>query len=206
MLLEAIEESKGDSGRNQYLLKRIKENKEIINSDKLYLERISKLKISEITDKTNNQYQQIPKKDKSISSIHDLVKCATCNKEIKMDEKSARHRNFWYHETCYKTISEKKHKQEKIKIEKGQKNINVKTTTQKLQEKLDKIILEIPEVEPVEMPKVPKVESSTIKLKRQKKQAKETSKDKIKPVGPKVKRDPDICFYFYRTILFSFRF
>ncbi len=85
MLLEAIEESKGDWGRNQYLLKRIKENKEINNSDKLYLKRILGLKIPEITDK---QYQQIPKKDKSVSSIQDLVKCATCNKEIKMDEKS----------------------------------------------------------------------------------------------------------------------
>ena len=55
ILAEAIEQSKGDWGRNQYLLKRIKENKEIINSDKLYLERISGLKIPEITNKTNNQ-------------------------------------------------------------------------------------------------------------------------------------------------------
>jgi len=204
ILLEAIEESKGDWGRNQYLLKRIKENKEIINSDKLYLERISKLKISEITDKTNDQYQQIPKNDKSVSSIQDLVKCATCNKEIKMDEKSARHRNFWYHETCYKTISEKKHKQEKIKIEKGQKNINLKTTTQKLEEKSDKIILEISKVESVEIPNVPKAGSSKIKLKRQKKQAEETSKDKIKPVGPKVKRDPIITLIAGTIFVFIF--
>jgi len=118
ILVEAIAQSKGDWGRNQYLLKRIKQNKEIFNSDKLYLERISRLKIPEITDKTDNQYQQIPKKDKSVSLIHDLIKCATCNKEIKMDEKSSRHRNFWYHEICYKTISKNKHKQEK-----GQKNI-----------------------------------------------------------------------------------
>ncbi|MCH7647137.1 MAG: glycosyltransferase [Thaumarchaeota archaeon] len=113
-----MEQSKGDWGRNQYLLKRIEENKEIINSDKLYLERISGLKI---TDKTDNQHQQIPKKDKSDSLISDLVKCTTCKKEIKMDEKSTRHRNFWYHEICYKTISQNKHEQEKIKFEKNKK-------------------------------------------------------------------------------------
>ncbi len=98
--------------------KRIKENKEIINSDRLYLERILGLKILESTDKTDNQSQQIPKKEKSVSLISDLVKCTTCNEEIKMDEKSTRHRNFWYHETCYKTISKNMHDQEK-----SQKNI-----------------------------------------------------------------------------------
>jgi len=127
-LTEAIEQSKGDLGRNEYLLKRIKENKEIFNSDKLYLERISGLKIP---DKTDNQYQQIPEKDKSVSSIQDLVKCATCNKEIKMEQKSARHGNFWYHETCYKTIPENKHEQEKGQNNIILENINSKTTTQK---------------------------------------------------------------------------
>ncbi|MCH7967470.1 MAG: glycosyl transferase, partial [Thaumarchaeota archaeon] len=137
ILVEAIKQSKGDWGRNQYLLKRIKQNKEIINSDRRYLEKISGLKIPEIMNKEEDQYQKILNKDKSVSLISDLVKCTICNKEIKMDEKSARHRNFWYHESCYKTISEKKHKQEKIKIEKSQKNIiveniNLKITTQKL--------------------------------------------------------------------------
>ncbi len=156
ILTEVIEQSKGDWGRNQYLLKRIKQNKEIINSDKLYLERISGLKIPEIIDKTDNQYQQIPKKEKSVSQISDLVKCTTCNKEIKMDEKSTRRRNFWYHETCYKTISKNKYDQEKS----------------------DKIILdapkvelvEIPKVEPVEIPKAPNAGFFTRKFERQKKQ------------------------------------
>jgi len=62
ILAEAVEQSKGDPERNKQLLKRIKENKQIFNSDKLYIERISGLKISEITDKTDNQYQQIPEK------------------------------------------------------------------------------------------------------------------------------------------------
>ena len=112
ILAEAIEQSKWDSGWNQYLLKRIKENKEILNSDKLYLERILGLKIP---DKTDNQCQQILEKDKPLSPILDLVKCSTCNKEIKMDEKSTRQKNLWYHETCYKTIFEKKPKKEKRK-------------------------------------------------------------------------------------------
>ena len=91
ILAEAIKQSKGDPGWNKYLLKRIKES---INSDKLYLERISGLKIPEITDKTDNSRQQIPKKDKSVFPILDLVKCSTCNKEIMMDDKSTRQKNL----------------------------------------------------------------------------------------------------------------
>ncbi len=48
-IVELIEESKGDEGRNYYILERIKENKEIINSDKIYLERILEIKIPEVT-------------------------------------------------------------------------------------------------------------------------------------------------------------
>ncbi len=65
-LAEAIDQSIGDSGRNQYLLERIKQNKEFINSDKLYLERILRMAISEITDKTNIPHQQTSKKDKTV--------------------------------------------------------------------------------------------------------------------------------------------
>ncbi|MCH8915369.1 MAG: glycosyltransferase family 2 protein [Thaumarchaeota archaeon] len=144
ILAEAIEQSKGDWGRNQYLLKRIEENKEIINSDKLYLERISGLKI---TEKTDYQHQQIPKKDKSVSLISDLVKCTTCNKEIKMNEKSTRHRNFWYHETCYEIIPEKKPKKEKRKIQEAQEsiileNVDSKTILEKEKSTNKKTILE----------------------------------------------------------------
>ena len=83
-LANAIEQSKGDQGRNQYILNRIKENKEFINSDKLYLERILGLKITEQPD---IQHQQISKKNKSVFLNSNLVKCATCNKEIKLNEK-----------------------------------------------------------------------------------------------------------------------
>ena len=123
MLAEAIKQSKGDPGRNEYLLKRIKESKEIINSDKLYLERISGLKIPKITNKTDNPRQQIPEKNKLVSPILDLVKCSTCNKEIMMNEKSTRQKNLWYHETCYEIIPEKKPKKEKRKIQEAQESI-----------------------------------------------------------------------------------
>jgi len=56
-LADAIEQSKGDSGRNHYILKRIKQNKEFINSDKIYLERILGLEITEITDNIDTQHQ-----------------------------------------------------------------------------------------------------------------------------------------------------
>lgn len=117
-LTVAVYQSKGDLGRNQYLLKRIKHNKDLINSDKLYLERILGLKIPEITDETQSQYQQIPKKDKSVFLNPNLIKCATCNKEIKLDEKSSRYQNFWHHETCYKTISKNMYKREKREFDK----------------------------------------------------------------------------------------
>jgi cellulose synthase/poly-beta-1,6-N-acetylglucosamine synthase-like glycosyltransferase len=142
-LADAIEQSKGDQGRNQYILNRIKENKEFINSDKLYLERILGLKITEQPD---IQHQQISKKNKSVFLNPNLVKCATCNKEIKLDEKLFRNQNFWYHETCYKPISENNYEQEKIKLEKDEKtiileNINSKNTTHKEKPKIEKPIL-----------------------------------------------------------------
>ncbi len=142
-LAGAIEQSKGDQGRNQYLLKRIKQNKELINSDKIYLERILGLKI---TEQPNIQHQQISKKNKSVFLNPNLVKCATCNKEIKLDEKLFRNQNFWYHETCYRPISENNYEQEKRKMERDEKNIileniNSKNTTNKEKPKIEKSIL-----------------------------------------------------------------
>jgi len=142
-LADVIKQSKGDQGRNQYILNRIKENKEFINSDKLYLERILGLKI---TKQLDIQHQQISKKNKSVFLNPNLVKCATCNKEIKLNEKLFRNQNFWYHEMCYKPISENNYEQEKIKLEKDEKtiileNINSKNTTHKEKPKIKKPIL-----------------------------------------------------------------
>ncbi|HJJ22721.1 MAG TPA: glycosyltransferase [Nitrosopumilus sp.] len=116
-LTEAIDQSKGDLGRNQYLLKRIKENKEIFNSDKQYLERILDLKIPGKIE------AQVQKKDEPVFRNPNLIKCATCDKEIKLEEKSSRHRNVWHHETCYKVIPQNKYEQKEIKFEKDQGNI-----------------------------------------------------------------------------------
>ena len=148
ILAEAIEKSKGDWGRNQYLLKRIRQNKEIINSDKLYLERISGLKSTEITDK---QYQQILKKDKS---IYDLVKCTTCNKEIKMDDKSVRDRTLWHHETCQKIISKNKYDQKETEFTKDQKNIILENLDSKHATHKEKSVLEKPILKHRQSPKV----------------------------------------------------
>jgi len=108
-LTDVTEQSKGDWGRNQHLLKRIKQNKEITNSDKLYLESLLKVEILEITD--NVEKQQIPKKNETVFLNPNFVKCATCDKEIQLDEKSVRYNNFWHHETCYKPHFKNKQKE-----------------------------------------------------------------------------------------------
>ena len=104
-LADAIKQSKGDGGRNQYLLKRIKQNREFINSDRLYLEKILELKIPETLEK--EIVPDVPKKDTTVFLNPNLVKCATCNNEIKLDEKSSRYQNSWYHVNCAKPIPEK---------------------------------------------------------------------------------------------------
>ena len=66
-LTEAIEQSQGDWGRNQHLLERIKLNREITNSDKLYLESLLELEILEIID--NTEKKQLPKNDQTVFLI-----------------------------------------------------------------------------------------------------------------------------------------
>lgn len=65
-LNDVIQQSIGDDGRNRYLLKRINHNREITNSDKLYLEKILNLKISKIKFDSTNTRQESPKKDKTV--------------------------------------------------------------------------------------------------------------------------------------------
>ncbi|MEE8181589.1 MAG: hypothetical protein V3T67_07100, partial [Nitrosopumilaceae archaeon] len=120
-LADAIEQSKGDIGRNHYILKRIKQNKEFINSDKIYLERILGLEITEIIEASNIQNQKIPLKDKSVFLNPNLIKCATCNNEIKLDEKSTRIQSLWYHNTCQKPLSRNRQEFERTEF-KNNKN------------------------------------------------------------------------------------
>lgn len=106
-LNDVIQQSKGDDGRNRYLLKRINQNSEIINSDKLYLEKILDLKISEIKFDSIIIQQKYPKKDKTVFLNPKMIKCKSCLKEINLEEKSSRYENNWYHEICVKPILEK---------------------------------------------------------------------------------------------------
>ncbi len=120
-LADAIEQSKGDEGRNQYLLERLRQNREITNSDKNYLERILDLKISNIQEEAIKKNKKIQKKDKSIFLNPNMIKCNSCKTDIKLDEKSSRFQNNWYHEFCTKPILDKNKPRvtENIKISKN---------------------------------------------------------------------------------------
>ena len=63
-LTKAIEDSAGDWGRNQYLLKVIEKNREITNSDKEYLEKL--LEIDNLTIEEESKATIISKKDNSV--------------------------------------------------------------------------------------------------------------------------------------------
>ncbi|QLH02901.1 glycosyl transferase [Nitrosopumilus cobalaminigenes] len=106
-LADAMEQSIGDNGRNQYLIKRLNQNREIINSDRLYLERILGLEIRDIESKKDKTVQHTTRKDKSVFLNPKMIKCSECKIEIKLDEKSSRYKNNWYHEICVKPLLEK---------------------------------------------------------------------------------------------------
>ena len=93
-LTVAIKESNGDWGRNQYLLKVIKNNREIANSDKKYLENILKID-NLVIPKDTKEKLSLTKKDKSIFLNPNLVKCKKCEKSIKLDDKSLRLQNYY---------------------------------------------------------------------------------------------------------------
>jgi len=122
-LTKAIEDSAGDWGRNQYLLKVIENNREITNSDKEYLEKI--LEIDNLTIEEEPKATIISKKDKTIFLNPEMVKCRTCQKPINLDEKAIRQQNLWYHKTCHRQTfgdnykpKEKDILREKIKVKK----------------------------------------------------------------------------------------
>jgi len=96
-LEDEIKQTKWNRIRNKYLLNRIKQNNEIYQLDKIYLEKITKLKIV----KTENKSQQISKKNATINTNLKLKKCNTCHKEIKLDERSSKYGHVWHHELCF---------------------------------------------------------------------------------------------------------
>ena len=99
-LADAIGQSRRDEGRNQYLLEQLNGNKDITNSDKLYLEQILDLEILRIEDNFKKNKPQTVKKDKTVFLNPNMVKCKTCEKEIRLEEKSSKYKNNWYHENC----------------------------------------------------------------------------------------------------------
>lgn len=101
-LTEVILQSKGDQGRNQYLLERIRHKREITNSDRLYLERILEIQIPEI--KYDTPKIKIERNDKTVFLNPNMINCFGCQKEIKLDQKSARYKKKWYHKECYPKI------------------------------------------------------------------------------------------------------
>ena len=112
-LTEVIIQGKGDPGRNQYLLERIRHEREITNSDRLYLEKILEIKIPEITYESPKIEQN--RKDKTIFLNPNMIKCFECQNEIKLDQKSARYKKKWCHKECYPKIEKVK---EEIFVEK----------------------------------------------------------------------------------------
>lgn len=116
-LVKIMEQSKGDEGRNKHILKRIEQNKEITNSDTIYLEKILGLKIQEITSNSIYQHQQIPQKDKSVVLNPDLAKCTVCDEEIRLDKKSTRNQDKWYHQDCIRPKQDKEKTSDRDAIE-----------------------------------------------------------------------------------------
>ena len=125
----AIKESAGDDGRNQYLLKRIHQNRELINSDKIYLEKILNLKITYVLDKPKIQKKM--KKDNTVILNPNLIKCITCNQEINLKEKSSRYQNSWYHENCFKNNFQNTKDQKVIDFETEQNKIILQNSKNK---------------------------------------------------------------------------
>ncbi|MHA7647279.1 glycosyltransferase [Nitrosopumilus sp. S4] len=104
---EAIKNSVGDDGRNQYLKKRIRQKKELLKSDKKYIEKILEVKIDKISDEDYSNI--INQKNNRIFLNPNLAKCSTCNNEIKLDDKSIRENNKWYHSQCFQKSTFRKH-------------------------------------------------------------------------------------------------
>ncbi|NNM02518.1 MAG: glycosyltransferase [Nitrosopumilus sp.] len=104
-LVEAIKSSKGDPERNRYLIRVVNKNKDISNSDKDYLKNYLGITISgKIID--SKPAKNIPKKDKTVFLNPNLIKCTTCEKEIKFIEKSIRYKKKWHHANCIQPILE----------------------------------------------------------------------------------------------------
>ena len=94
-LKESLEKDHGDDGRTQYIIEKLQKESLLPKSDYLYIERIIKL-----CEPTIEEHEVTPE---AVSSF-DLIKCHHCDLQIKLDEKSIRRNNFWFHDRCYEKI------------------------------------------------------------------------------------------------------
>jgi len=97
-LKESLEKEYGDEGRTHYIIEKLQKEAPLPKSDNLYIERMIKLCESIIEE------PKLEEISKHISSS-DLIKCNLCNLDIKLDEKSIRKNNSWFHDKCIEKIS-----------------------------------------------------------------------------------------------------
>jgi len=94
-LKESIEKEYGDIGRTQYIIEKLQKDASLPKSDHTYMEKMIELCIPEI---------EVQVKTPEIILDIDLIKCDQCNLLIKLDEKSIRKNNFWFHDKCFEEI------------------------------------------------------------------------------------------------------
>lgn len=96
-LNESLEKEYGDSGRTQYIIEKLQKEASLPKSDYLYIERMIKLCKPVIDESELEGIQE------SIPTF-DLIKCHHCDSHIKLDERSIRKNNSWFHDRCFEKI------------------------------------------------------------------------------------------------------
>ena len=96
-LRESLERNFGDYGRTQYIIEKLENKANLPKSDNLYIQRMMALNESIIFEPIR---EEIVENELS----KELIKCYQCDLEIKLDEKSIRKSNFWFHDNCFKKI------------------------------------------------------------------------------------------------------
>ena len=96
-LEKSLEKDYGDYGRTQYIIEKLQKDQLLPKSDNMYIERMINLcepfpEEAESQIIFDNAYPE------------DLIKCFQCDLKIKLDEKSIRKNDFWFHEKCFEKI------------------------------------------------------------------------------------------------------
>jgi len=97
-LKESLEKDYGEYGRTQYIIEKLQKDSPLPKSDQSYIERMIKLCETIIEEP---KPEEIPE----VKSSFDLIKCYHCDLDIKLDEKSIRKNDFWFHDKCFEKIS-----------------------------------------------------------------------------------------------------